>query len=109
MQNLWQQAEQNTGALIEAERLSERLRDTLISAPGDKMPEPSTPVRAGILGALDAQAGSIARIVDILASMLEYVGERGTASIGGSVREAEMLKAAMPQRGGSAKAAPNPW
>ncbi len=80
MANLWQQAEVNSGALAEVEKMASALRDRLITAPADRA-SPSTPSRAGLLGVLDSQANDIREVKSVLTALLDYVGERGAAPV----------------------------
>lgn len=81
MQNVWQQAEHNSGALEELERMANNLRDRLTAAPGDKSAIQPAPNRVGLLGQLDQQAQTIFGIRDTLAALLDFVGERGVAPV----------------------------
>lgn len=83
MQNLWQQAEFNSGSIDEALRLARTLRDHITSGgltPTD-VAKPEPPARVGLLGVLDRQAGDISVIKSILADLLVFVGESGQAPL----------------------------
>lgn len=85
MQNVWQQAEHNSGSLDEAVRMVRNLRDHLTGGNiepfgGDKA-KPDLPTRVGLLGVLDSQARDILYIKSMVSDLMVFIGEPGAAPV----------------------------